>query len=79
MSDSSPEETERDDFDASEETYEQGKPLWKKNGKLESYNLSTSDDKIRKPSGLTKWKDLPKFESKNSHSDDDLNALLRVF
>ncbi|KAB1218570.1 Kinesin-13A [Morella rubra] len=77
VSDSSPEETERDDFDASEETYEQGKPLWKKNGKLESYNLSTSDDKIRKPSGLTKWKDLPKFESKNSHSDDDLNALLR--
>ncbi|KAE7997443.1 hypothetical protein FH972_002081 [Carpinus fangiana] len=77
VSDSWPEQTERDDFDASEESYEQGKPLWKKNGKLEPSNLSTSEDKIRKTNGHTKWKDLPKVESKNSHLDDDLNALLQ--
>ncbi|XP_062155443.1 kinesin-like protein KIN-13B [Alnus glutinosa] len=77
VSDSWPEQTERDDFDASEESYEQGKPLWKKNGKLEPCNLSTSEDKIRKPNVHTKWKDLPKVESKNSHLDDDLNALLQ--
>jgi kinesin family protein 2/24 len=78
VSDSWPEQTERDDFDASEESYEQGKPLWKKNGKLEPCNLSTSEDKIRKPNGHTKWKDVPKVESKNLHLDDDLNALLQV-
>ncbi|XP_041002121.1 kinesin-like protein KIN-13B isoform X2 [Juglans microcarpa x Juglans regia] len=77
VSDSSPEQTERDDFDEPEGCYQQGKPLWKKNGKLDPYILSTSEDKLRKPNGQTKWKDLPKFESKNAHSDDDLNALLR--
>ncbi|KAF5453148.1 hypothetical protein F2P56_028076 [Juglans regia] len=77
VSDSSPEQTERDDFEEPEGRYQQGKPLWKKNGKLDPYNLSTSEDKLRKPNGQTKWKDLPKFESKNAHSDDDLNALLR--
>ncbi|XP_030970859.1 kinesin-like protein KIN-13B isoform X1 [Quercus lobata] len=75
--DSWPEQTERDDFDATEESYEQGKPLWKKNGKLEPFNLSTSEDKIRKPNGQTKWGDLPKVEPKKSHSDDDLSALLQ--
>ncbi|KAG6669346.1 kinesin-like protein KIN-13B [Carya illinoinensis] len=75
--DSSPEQTERDDFDASEEPYQVGNPFWKKNWKIESYNLSTSEDRIRKPNGQTKWKDLPKFESKNSHSDDYLSALLQ--
>ena len=78
VTDSWPEQTERDDFDASEESYEQGKPLWKKNGKLEPYNPPTLEDKIRKPNGQTKWRDLPKVEPKNSHSDDDLNALLLV-
>ncbi|XP_043811657.1 kinesin-like protein KIN-13B isoform X3 [Manihot esculenta] len=70
------EEDERDDFDASEDSYEQEKPTRKENVKVESYNLSTSEDKIRKPNGQTKWKDLSKSDLKNSYSDD-LNALLQ--
>ncbi|XP_011001610.1 PREDICTED: kinesin-13A-like isoform X2 [Populus euphratica] len=72
------EQDERDDFDASEEeSYEQEKPIWKENGKLEPYNLSISEDKIQKPNGQTKWRDMPKSNLKNSHSDNDLNALLQ--
>jgi kinesin family protein 2/24 len=74
-----PEQDERDDFDASEEdSYEQEKPIWKENGKLEPYNLSISEDKIQKPNGQTKWRDMPKSNLKNSHSDNDLNVLLQV-
>ncbi|XP_034910927.1 kinesin-like protein KIN-13B isoform X2 [Populus alba] len=73
-----PEQDERDDFDASEEdSYEQEKPIWKENGKLEPYNLSISEDKIQKPNGQTKWRDMPKSNLKNSHSDNDLNVLLQ--
>ncbi|KAF2301281.1 hypothetical protein GH714_022393 [Hevea brasiliensis] len=57
-------------------SYEQEKPIWKENVKVESYNLSISEDKIRKPNGWTNWKDLLKSDDKNSHSDD-LNALLQ--
>lgn len=71
------EQDERDDFDASEDSFEQEKPVWKENGKVESYNLLTAEDKIRKPNGQAKWKDLSKSDFKNSHSDDDLNALLQ--
>lgn len=65
-----------DDFDAPEETYEPPKPVWKKNGKLEPYNIPTTDDKLRRPNGQTqtKWNEIPR----NSHSDDDLSALLQV-
>ncbi|KAJ9190157.1 hypothetical protein P3X46_001385 [Hevea brasiliensis] len=70
------EQDERDDFDASKDSYEQEKPIWKENVKVESYNLSISEDKIRKPNGWTNWKDLLKSDDKNSHSDD-LNALLQ--
>jgi kinesin family protein 2/24 len=73
------EQDERVDFDASEEeSYEQEKAIWKENGKLEPYNLSISEDKIQKPNGQTKWRDMPKSNLKNSHSDNDLNALLQV-
>ncbi|PON88463.1 Kinesin-like protein [Trema orientale] len=71
------EQAESEDFDAPEETYEPPKPLWKKNGKLESYAISTSEEKLRRPNGQTKWKDMPKVDSRNSHSDDNLNALLQ--
>lgn len=76
-SDSSPEQTERDDYDASEVPYQVGNPFWKKNWKMDSYNLATSEDRIRRPNE-TKQKDLPKFESKNSHSDYYLSTLLQV-
>ncbi|EEF46477.1 kinesin-like protein KIN-13B [Ricinus communis] len=71
------EQDERDDFDASEDSYEQEKPIWKENGKVESFSLSTSEDKLWRPNGQTKWKDLSKSDLKNSHSDDDLSALLQ--
>ncbi|XP_043817932.1 kinesin-like protein KIN-13B isoform X2 [Manihot esculenta] len=71
------EQDERDDFDASEDSYEQEKPMWKDTGKVESYNQSSSEDRIWKPNGQTKWKDMSKSDFKNSHSDDDLNALLQ--
>lgn len=76
--DSWPENTDQEEFDDSEEFQEPEKPLWKKSGKVESYNISNSEDKMRRSNGQTNWKDPPKFESKNSHSDDDLNALLKV-
>ncbi|GAB2269414.1 Kinesin-like protein KIN-13B [Dionaea muscipula] len=59
---------QEEDYEASEEPYVQGKQPWKK------YTL---DDKPRKADGLAKWKDLPKVESKNSDSDDDINELLQ--
>ncbi|PON34977.1 Kinesin-like protein [Parasponia andersonii] len=71
------EQAESEDFDAPEATYELPKPLWKKNGKLESYAISTSEEKLRRPNGQTNWKDMPKVDSRNVNSDDDLNALLQ--
>ncbi|XP_054785076.1 kinesin-like protein KIN-13B [Prosopis cineraria] len=69
-----PEENEDDEFSPPEEYYEQGKPSWKKNGKIESY--STAEDKLKKPNSQIKWKDMPKVES-TTLLDDDLNALLQ--
>ncbi|KAI4355645.1 hypothetical protein L6164_004395 [Bauhinia variegata] len=72
--DSWPEENE-DEFSPSEEYYDQEKPIWKKNGKTEPY--FTAENKVKKPNGQIKWKDLPKVESKVSHADEDLNSLLQ--
>lgn len=72
-----PVQVEKEEVDASEEPYYEAKTLWKRNGKLEQYNVSASEDKVRKPNGQTKL-ELPKFHSRNSNSDDDLNALLQV-
>ncbi|KAF3450758.1 hypothetical protein FNV43_RR06847 [Rhamnella rubrinervis] len=77
INDTWPEQVEREDFDESEESYEPAKPLWKKNGKQEPYNIPISEEKFRRSNGQTKWKNLPKVNSRNSHSDDDLNALLQ--
>ncbi|XP_043724987.1 kinesin-like protein KIN-13B isoform X2 [Telopea speciosissima] len=65
-----------EDFDYSEELYEQ-KPLRKKNGKPETYQFSVVDDKLRRTDMQAKSKNLPNFDPNNSHSDDDLNALLK--
>lgn len=77
-----PEQNERDDFDASEDSYEPEKPVWKKNGKLEQFNLpnlpSAQDQLQKPPNGQTRWKELPKSGFKNSNSEDNLNALLQV-
>ncbi|KAL7191323.1 hypothetical protein ACSBR2_023404 [Camellia fascicularis] len=71
------EQADRDEFDVSEEFQEPEKPLWKKNGKVESYGISNSEDKVTRSIGQTKWKDPPKFDTKNLHPDNDLNALLK--
>ncbi|XP_057968679.1 kinesin-like protein KIN-13B [Malania oleifera] len=71
------EQTERDDFDMSEELYEQMKPLRKNNEKLELHKLSTYEDKFKKVNDQTNWKELPNFNTKNPQLDDDLNALLK--
>ncbi|KAI9107782.1 hypothetical protein K1719_021118 [Acacia pycnantha] len=72
-----PEEDDGDEFSPTEEYYDQVKPSWKKNGKIETYG--TTDDKLKKPNGQTqiKWNNLPKDEPKVAHPDDDLNALLK--
>ncbi|XP_023548202.1 kinesin-like protein KIN-13B [Cucurbita pepo subsp. pepo] len=69
---------ERNEFDVSEEIFEQRKPLWKKNGKLETYRTSVAVENVHKSNNQpTKWKDMPKADSRNSNSDDDLNDLLQ--
>lgn len=69
---------EREEVDASEEIFEQRKPLWKKNGKLEPYRTSVAVENVHKSNNQPKWKDMPKADSHNSNSDDDLNELLQV-
>lgn len=72
-----PEEKDGDEFSPPEDYYEQVKPSWKKNGKIEPYGVT--DDRFKKPpNGQIKWKDIPKVEPKAVQSDDDLNALLQV-
>ncbi|KAI3858237.1 hypothetical protein MKX03_001038 [Papaver bracteatum] len=65
-----------EEFDYSEEFHEQEKPTRKKNGKLESYQASTLEDKMRIVDAQTKWKDT-QGNNNSSHPDDDLNALLQ--
>ncbi|KAG5537691.1 hypothetical protein RHGRI_024969 [Rhododendron griersonianum] len=77
IGDSWPEHADREDYDIPEEFQEPEKPLWKKNGKVDFYSMSNSDDKMKRANGLTKSKDPPKFETKPSQGDDDLNALLK--
>lgn len=69
-------ENEGDDFSPPEEYYEQVKPSLKKNGRMDSYAMT--DERLKKPSGLVKWKDLPRVEPKITNPEDDLSALLQV-
>ncbi|KAK8305650.1 hypothetical protein V6Z11_D03G076200 [Gossypium hirsutum] len=78
INDTWPDQNERDDFAASEDSYEPEKLMWKKNGKPDQYNFSISEDKLRKPNGETRWKEPLRSDFKHSKSDDDLNALLQV-
>lgn len=64
-------------YDYSEETYEQEKTSWMNDAKLENYQMPASWDK-RKIDVVKKRRDLSSFEANNSHSNDDLNALLKV-
>ncbi|XWS72015.1 hypothetical protein CRYUN_Cryun02cG0004500 [Craigia yunnanensis] len=64
-----------DDFDYSEETYEQQKMLQKINRKAQTYQMPSLEK--RKTDVLTKRVDPSTFDDNNSHSDDDLSALLK--
>ncbi|MBA0840487.1 hypothetical protein Goarm_003068 [Gossypium armourianum] len=77
INDTWPDQNERDDFNAPEDSFEQEKLMWKKNGKLDQYGFSTAENKLRKPNGQTKWKEPVRSDIKHSKSDDDLNALLQ--
>ncbi|XVF86611.1 hypothetical protein PTKIN_Ptkin18bG0056200 [Pterospermum kingtungense] len=77
INDTWPDQNERDDFDASEDSYEQEKLIWKKNGKPDQYSYSTSEDKLCKPNGQTRWKEPLRSDFNHSKSDDDLSALLQ--
>ncbi|XP_038899677.1 kinesin-like protein KIN-13B [Benincasa hispida] len=68
---------EREEVDTSEEIFEQRKPSWKKNGKLEPFRTSVAVENVHKSNNQPKWKDMPKADSHNSNSDDDLNELLQ--
>ncbi|TXG61380.1 hypothetical protein EZV62_012743 [Acer yangbiense] len=65
-----------DDYDYSEEIYEQDKTSWMNNKKLETPHLATLQDR-QKTDAPKKMRDLPPFEANNSYSDDDLNSLLK--
>ncbi|KAG8481913.1 hypothetical protein CXB51_026669 [Gossypium anomalum] len=78
INDTWPDQNERDDFNAPEDSFEHEKLMWKKNGKLDQYGFSTAaENKLRKPNGQTKWKEPVRSDIKHSKSDDDLNALLQ--
>ncbi|KAE8674108.1 Kinesin-like protein KIF2C [Hibiscus syriacus] len=74
INDTWPDQDKRDNFDASEDTFEQEKVMWKKNGER---GFSTAENKLPKPTGQTKWKKPVRSDFKHSNSDDDLNALLQ--
>ncbi|XP_008797783.3 kinesin-like protein KIN-13B [Phoenix dactylifera] len=65
-----------EDYDYSEEAYEQDKPSWKK-GKSDAYSASPLEDRVRRVDSCTKWKNVPEVDASDLHSDDDLNALLK--
>lgn len=59
-----------DDYDNSEDIFEQEKPYRSKNKKAETYNVPATDNRMRK--------NLSDLSSNNTSSDDDLNVLLKV-
>ena len=67
--------TAEEDFDYSEETFEQQKMLRKINRKAQTYQMPSLEK--QKTDTLTKHVDPSTFDDK-SNSDDDLNALLKV-
>lgn len=76
IADSWPEQADGKVYDAPEDFYEPEKPVWKKSMKPEaSY---ATEDKMRRLSDQTKLKNPLKIDSKISHPDDHLNALLKV-
>ncbi|CAL5443055.1 unnamed protein product [Camellia sinensis] len=66
-----------EDFDYTETTNEQDKPSLMMNKKLDNYQASALEDKLRKIGMQTKRRDIADVEADNSNADGDLNALLK--
>ncbi|CAK9154608.1 unnamed protein product [Ilex paraguariensis] len=64
-----------DDFEGSKEILELDKSSWKMNKKVENYQATASENRLRKTGIQTKLRNMPDFEADNPDSDDDLNAL----
>eukprot|EP00257_Ricinus_communis_P024850 XP_025012264.1 kinesin-like protein KIN-13B isoform X1 [Ricinus communis] len=64
-----------DDSDYTHDDYEQEKPSGINNKKLETYKVSGFEDK--QTAAQAKWREVPDVKLNNSHSDDDLNVLLK--
>ncbi|XAR66988.1 Plus-end-directed kinesin ATPase [Bertholletia excelsa] len=64
-----------DDFDYTGTAYEQEKPSIMMNKKVENYQTSAFEDKVKKSGMQSKWRHMTGFEAANT--DDDLNTLLK--
>lgn len=67
-----------DYLESSEQTFEQNKVFSMMSEKAKTYQPSSLEDKMRKAGTETNPRDLLKFGANNSHSNDNLNALLKV-
>jgi len=68
-----------DDYDDSEDVFEQENPYWvDKNKKTDTYQMPAPGNRVMKNDTRTKLKDFDDYGANNSNSDDDLNALLKV-
>lgn len=80
MSNSWPEQNGGDDYDVSEELYEQEivQQHSKKNNGRQEPSFSTLEDKFQKSNFQSKWKDMQKSDANNSHMEDYLDVLLQA-
>jgi len=69
-----------DDYDDSEDVFEQEKPFRadNKNKKTDTYQVPAPGNMMMKNDTRTKLKDFDDYGANSSNSDDDLNALLKV-
>ncbi|KAK4791548.1 hypothetical protein SAY86_031961 [Trapa natans] len=72
------EDVAADDYDFSEESYEQERPVLKKSsGRLETVNLPYQQERYQRSNVQNKWKDQQKITAGNTNVDHDLDALLQ--
>lgn len=67
-----------DEADYSEEIYNQEKASWTRNKRVETSQISSLEDKMRKPDSHINQRERSEIEANNLRADDDLNALLKV-
>ncbi|KAK4789785.1 hypothetical protein SAY86_017089 [Trapa natans] len=78
MTNSWQEDLAGDDYDFSEESYEQERPVLKKSsGRLETVNLPSQQEIYQRSNVQNKWNDQQKVNAGNINVDHDLDALLQ--